>query len=193
MESIYNCIDNCAYLTTCQEAKQTKVDPNSFCSLFDIQLSQSQKIKTGKLMESIISDYIVSSGLFQNIRPKNKKGYDHLFLKDDIIYYAELKANLNLDTEKSKATVNKCLSNVSRLQQAFPGKTIKWGLVSLRSLRTMDILPHTRCKYTKIENNLLGLRDYLELFDIQTDFIDEQNYRKLVNYVVDKAFFNLII
>lgn len=192
MENIYNCIDNCAYVATCQENKKTKVDENSFCSLLDVQLSQSQKIKTGKLMEHIISDYILSLSTVQNIRPKNRKGfpeYDHLFLKDDVIYYAEIKANLNLDTEKTKATIDKCMYNVSRLKQDFPGKTIRWGLVSLRSLRTLDILPYTRSKYTKIENNLLGLLDYLDLFDIKTDFIDDHKYRQIVNYVVKKAFF----
>lgn len=191
METMYNCIDKCAYLKICQKTNTVKVDPNSFCSIIDVQLSQSQKIKTGKLMEELLSDYILSFGLVQNIRPKNTKGfseYDHLFSKDNVIYYAELKANLNLDTEKSKATVNKCIHNVSRLEQAFPGKTIKWGLVSLRSLKTEDILPYTRSKYTKIANNLLGLQDYLGMLDINTDFLDNKSYKEFVNYAVKKSF-----
>ena len=47
---------------------------------------------------------------YKNIKEKNTKGKketDHLFMdvNNKIIYYAEIKSNLNLDTEKSNETV----------------------------------------------------------------------------------------
>ena len=58
---------------------------------------------------------ILKNSKLKNIKEKSekdKKETDHLYKDEDkkIIHYAELKSNLDLDTEKSKVTVNKCLS-----------------------------------------------------------------------------------
>lgn len=81
---------------------------------------------------------------YKNIKEKNSKGKketDHLFMdmKNNIIYYAKLKSNLNLDTEKSTETVQKCLQIEKELTEKYSKYEIKMFLVSLRHLRSSAI------------------------------------------------------
>ena len=100
--------NNNTYVKNCQTNK--KKDVNSFSYLIDRKLSQSDCIKLGNGIERVISDIVVSKKThFINIKSKNIKGKKErdLIFKDDnqkIIYYSEFKSNINLDTEKSKAT-----------------------------------------------------------------------------------------
>lgn len=57
---------------------------------------------------------------------------EHVFIDNTkkLVYYGELKANINVDIEKSKMTCKKCLNIVKDLQKQFPDYTLKWSLVS---------------------------------------------------------------
>ena len=83
------------------------------------KLNQSQSIRFGKIFEKFIKDLIKSRG-YELINEglidvyetgsktnKGKKDLDICFIKEETIYYFESKLNLNLDSEKSKATDNK--------------------------------------------------------------------------------------
>lgn len=92
--------------------KLGKDDNESLSTLIDIPLCQSEKIQFGNRMENMFSLFITMNTQYKNIKEKNSKGKketDHLFMdvNNKIIYYAELKSNLNLDTEKSVETVQK--------------------------------------------------------------------------------------
>lgn len=81
---------------------------------------------------------------YKNIKEKNTKGKketDHLFMdvNNKIIYYAEIKSNLNLDTEKSNETVQKCLNIEKMLINKYFKYKIKMFLVGLRHLTSSTI------------------------------------------------------
>jgi hypothetical protein len=108
-EDIFNCIIiNNSYVDF--TTKNTQRDSGSFYSLITRDLSQSDAIKLGIAIERIFIDLILTNTHMQNIRKpttKGKKETDHLFLNNttNTIYYAEVKGNLNLDTEKRPATI----------------------------------------------------------------------------------------
>mgnify|MGYP003117526849 CR=1 FL=1 len=110
----------------------------SLAKLFDLpNLSQGSRIKLGNRFELTINRYLKnfkkvtsfkddSSSLWMNTKTnevisdgagKGMKDIDILFTKDMTTYYLESKTNLNLDTEKSHATIEKvktitnCLKN----------------------------------------------------------------------------------
>jgi hypothetical protein len=140
-------------------------DMNSLSSLINRDLSQSDCIKLGTGIEKVLVDCIlVQTPNLVNIKQKNKKGVkerDHLF-KDEankIIYYAELKSNLNLDTEKCKSTSAKCIQIVDELKSEFVDYHIELSLVGLRYFHTKDIPKVISNKYVSIQTNVVGINE----------------------------------
>jgi hypothetical protein len=111
-----------------------KKDVTSLSYLVDVKISQSDCIKLGIALEKVLEDIINSKTDLIDIKPKNSKGKkerDHLFKDEDkkIIYYSEIKSNLNLDTEKSKQTLTKCNSIKKELEKEYPEYKINVYLV----------------------------------------------------------------
>ncbi len=166
-------------------------DFNSLIYLINRNISQSNCIKLGIAMESILRDIILSKNKdLVNIKPlneKDKKEKDHLFMDDinKIIYYAEVKSNLNLDTEKSKSTINKCIQIKSELEQQYQGYIIKMYLLGLRYYNK-DIMPNNiRKKYVSIDENVISVNEYFKNLNVDITFKTEEEYIELLNYVVD--------
>jgi hypothetical protein len=139
-------------------------------------------------MEKILSSFILRNTLFKNIKEKNCKGKketDHLFMdvNNNIIYYAELKSNLNLDTEKSIETCKKCLKIKENLSLQYPMYKIEMFLVGLRHLTNLTIKKEIKNKYCSINNNLIGINEYLLKLGIpqQKEFKNEENYKIFIN------------
>lgn len=106
-------------------------------------------------------------------------------MKNNIIYYAELKSNLNLDTEKSSETVKKCLKIKGILIENYPSYEIKMFLVGVRHLATNTIRKNVKNKYNEISDNLVGINEYLTTFvPQQKEFKNEENYKVLINKIV---------
>lgn len=178
--------------------KNCKSNPNkdssSLSSLIDRSLSQSDCIKLGSALENVVRDIILVFSILdlQDIKSKNKKGSkekDHLFCDEQnkMIYYAELKSNLNLDTEKSKSTYEKCLIIVEELKQKYPDYTIKWGLVGCRYFEFQEIPNTIKYKYNAIKDNLFGMNEYLDLLNVDIRFT-LSSYRKFLNKIADTMF-----
>jgi len=167
-------------------------DSESFSSLVDAQLEQSEKIQLGTRMERFLTKIILAfAPTLKNIKEKNDKGKhetDHLFMDVDanIIYYAEIKSNLNLDTEKSVATEKKCLAVVENLKTKYPQCQIRMFLVSLRHLEAVSIKRTTHLKYKTIRDNIVGVREYLQTLGIpsQHELETEETYKKFINDIV---------
>lgn len=180
-------VDDNIYINKCKTNK--KKDIHSLSYLIDIKLSQSDCIKMGFALENIFKDLILSETYLKNIKPRNVKGSkekDHLFFdKDnDTIYYAELKSNLNLDTEKSKSTCQKLIFINEELKDRYNSK-IKSYLVCLRYLSKNDISETILNKYKPIKKNVIGINEYLERLNIDFQF-DYENYKEFLNYVAIK-------
>ena len=141
-QDIVNIIQNNEYVKNTKSNK--KKDISSLSYIVKRPLSQSDCIRLGNGYEKVLSDLIIKYSLLKNIKPKNTKGKkerDHLFIDENkkIIYYAELKSNINLDTEKSKSTYTKCILIVNELQEQYPDYQIKWCLLALRYLYNDEI------------------------------------------------------
>lgn len=191
-EDLKKVIDENEYVKNCKSNEKPDINSLSFL-IHNRNLSQSDKIKLGQGMEKVLKDIIEKNTELINIKEKNAKGEkerDHLFEdnKNKIIYYAELKSNINLDTEKSKSTSEKCLKILDELQIQYPDYKIKMFLVNLRFLEKKDVDKVVLNKYTNIKNNLCGINEYLSNLGVKFNFKDEKNYAEFLNYLVDKMY-----
>lgn len=193
MESLKQIIANNDYVQSCVSNK-TK-DPSSLSYLVSRDLSQSDCIKLGTGIEVVLKDVIMawSGTSLENIRPANQKGKkerDHLFRNNakKIIYYAELKSNLNLDTEKCKSTSDKCVQILHELQEEYPDCEIKMCLVGIRYF-TKDIIPKNIAnKYRSIQEHVVGVDEYFAVLGLQFAFQTEEKYKEFINYLADSMF-----
>ena len=184
------CVEENDYVKNCKSCK--KRDPSSLSHWITRTLGQSDCIKLGIGVEKTLSDIVTTETSFRDIKPKNTKGKkerDHLFIDDinKIVYYAELKANINLDTEKSKSTYMKCRQIVEELKLKYPGYTISWCLLGYNYLNITDIPSVINKKYEAIKDNLFGINDYFKMLQINYKF-DEEHYKLWLNYVADRMF-----
>lgn len=183
-------IENNSYIKNCKSNKKKDIDSLSY--LIIRELSQSDCIKLGNGLEKIFYDIVLTYTKLKDIKPKNKKGKkekDHLFCDETnkIIYYAEFKSNINLDTEKSKSTYEKCLNIVRELEKKYPNYTIEWGLIGCRYINNITIPTKLKNKYNRIEKNLYGINDYLNLLNINIHFTFN-NYCKFLNKLANTMF-----
>ena len=196
LDDLYEIINKNEYIKNCKSNK--KKDFNSLSYLIDKNLSQSDCIKLGIGIEKFLVDLILQySHNLKSIKEKNMKGIkekDHLFIdeKNKIIYYSELKSNINLDTEKSKTTSNKCLEIVKQLEEKYKNYQIKWCLLGLRYLDYNEIPKVIQGKYTNIKENLYGINQYLNMLNISISLTKEE-YKKLLNKISDTMFIPMFI
>ena len=146
-------------------------------------------------METILKDVILetTSSSLQDIRPKKRKGKrekDHLFVNENkqMIYYAEIKSNLNLDTEKCKTTALKCLQIQSELQLEYPKYEIKMFLLGSRYLFREQIPLRILSKYHLIKNHVMGVNDYFGELGVPFQFEGEMQYVQFLNQIVEHMF-----
>ena len=189
MNNLLNIVKKNNYIQKYKRNINKDYNSLSFLISKECCLSQSDCIKVGIAIEKVLTDIILSySTGFVDIKSKNiknKQERDHLFINRDnkILIYSELKSNLNLDTEKSKSTVSKCLKIVKELQKEFPGYHIKWCLLGLRYNTRTGINNKILYKYYEIEKNVYGLNEYLEMFNIDLLF-SENEYSEFLNMIV---------
>lgn len=171
-------------------------DVHSISFLIEKSLSQHQCIRLGTAVEKVLLNLIEKMTHFKSIKPKNVKNqheFDHLFVdeKNKKIVYAELKSNLNLDTEKVKATMSKCKSNATLLKEKYESYEIEWCLLGLRYTRKSEIPKIIENKFSDISLHLFGVLDYLELFELEHVFSceNEMNYKEFLNDIVKVCFF----
>lgn len=185
------------YLNNIKSGTSSKRHVSSLSYLVDKTVTQSDCIRLGIAMEELLRTLIVrlSPRTLRVIKRDNKKGCiekDHLLVDSDnkTLYYAEIKGNLNLDTEKSKMTAKKCLNVVNELssEPIYEGYTINWNLVGIR-YTDMTCIPNViSSKYNSIisvKDHLKGVNDYLRIFDISYEFT-EDSYKTFINQVMNE-------
>lgn len=187
-----NIIDKNKYINETKVNKDR--DVNSLSYLIKKQLSQSECIRLGTAIEKLLIDLILDGNpKLKNIKTKNEKGKkekDNLFSDDEnkIIFYAEIKSNLNLDTEKSVSTVNKCIDIKNELKEMFIGYEIRMFLVGIRYYEKEIIPANILKKYTKINDNLVGINNYFNALSVDIHFMCENDYADMLNYVANLMF-----
>jgi hypothetical protein len=124
--------------------KDEKIESWNIKKLLGIKLSQSQSIKFGFVFQYLVKKLIISAGgviidkkfidIYNtgNSGKKNKglKDVDILFSMNNIIYYFEMKTNLNLDSEKSKSTDIKVADITNWVIANYPDNIVKAGVLS---------------------------------------------------------------
>lgn len=142
--------------------------------LNNYSLTQSQNIRFGKVFECFIKDIITNMGyelinkelidVYQtNTKTnKNKKELDICFIKDDTVYYFECKVNLNLDSEKSKATDRKVLDITNYLINENPNKKIYSGILTCWWDKEVGM-------NIKTQTNLIFIKDLFELIGVKSN------------------------
>ena len=158
-------------------------DYESIKSLLDFPITQSQSIRLGTAVENILRDTISSKSSWIDIKPANQTGEkerDHLFRLDGVTIYAELKSNLNLDSEKKKATREK--AKHIAVEEHTEGIIVALRHYSDETLRRSSCTTF----YEKSELKVLPVSDYLKLFGIECPFGSFDEYKKWLNYIALK-------
>jgi hypothetical protein len=128
------------WVETMMKDKTTLTKPGSISFLLFGQKpsDQSINIKCGRLGEYITKELVKATPGFelllcgvQDISGKNKD-IDLVFknFETNILYYRELKANIELDTEKVQATIAKCKEIETSLKNRHPGYIVNTGILN---------------------------------------------------------------
>lgn len=174
-----------AYLETIVTCEKKGRDPSSLSYLVKRDISQSAAIRLGVVLEEtfniVISEYFkekyTRSNLTRNIKGERQKDLLMINEAEKSIIYAELKANINLDTQKAPATVDSAIKVVADYEAK--GYTVKGYILSLRYLTTADIPKNLAKKYRKFDEHpnisLIGIQDFMRtvldepLAELQTE------------------------
>ena len=191
-EELKDIINKNVYINKCKSNKNKDINSLSYFYA-DLNLSQSDNIKVGNGLEKLLIDIVKKNIELKDIKKKNIKGIkerDNIFMdeKKKKIIYAELKSNLNLDTEKSKDTVKKCEEIEKEIKKEYPEYEISMNLVGLRYYKKEIIPEIIKKKYEKICKNVIGVNDYLKELGLNYKFDDEEEYKEILRYLVKKMY-----
>jgi len=142
-------------------------------------------IKVGRNFEKwfkfIVEDCgmeILPDGVIKNVS-KGKSNYiDLLFMdtKNKIVYYRELKSNLELDTEKLPATYNKIKIISDYLKNEYKGYTIDSSLMTWAVYDESGLPKKYNSKIKQCNTNNVDVTYPKDLFRILNVDIDENSY-----------------
>jgi hypothetical protein len=180
-------IENNEYLN--KKRKRNPASSGSMKEVIERDMTQGQSIQLGNGIEKTFTDIILGETSLRNMKAGNVKGIketDHLFA-DHVhkrLYYAELKTNLNLDTEKSRATIEKC-KQFARHFAKLKDYSVTWFLVCPRYLEKSEMPKHIMKKYMEIEDHVVGTNEYFKALGC-TQFGSQGEYHDALNDMADK-------
>jgi hypothetical protein len=156
---------------------------------------QSFNIKMGRFGEFMAKELIMCNPNFEllpcGIQTINEKNKDiDLIFKDElnkIIYYRELKANIELDTEKLPATINKCKEIEASLKTTNSIYTINCGILNW-SVYNRTILTAGLSNIHSFEKagiKIDHMEDFLTLINIAWPIDDFNNYFRYLGSMKD--------
>jgi hypothetical protein len=173
----------------------TRTKPGSITHLLygEKPSEQSINIKFGRLGEFLSKELVKSNGDtelltcgIQKINEKNKD-VDLIFKSEEkkIIYYRELKGNIELDTEKLPATINKCKEIELALQATYPDYTINCGVLNW-SVYSRKILTAGLSNIKTFEAAGIKIDHMGDFFEIIGIVWDEPDFRSYFRSIGDK-------
>ena len=147
---------------------------------------QSINIKFGRFGEFLSKELIKSNHNLKllncGIQKINNKNKDvDLIFKDEInkiIYYYELKGNIELDTEKLPATINKCREIEASLKNVYLDYTINCAILNW-SIFNRKILTAGLSNIKTFENcgiKIYHMEDFLEIINVVWNEDDYYSY-----------------
>jgi DNA gyrase/topoisomerase IV subunit B len=146
--------------------------------------SASLQTPTGEIIEGPALDELAKHyQVIQSIVDRLSRTID-----EDALRAIASGTQLNLDTEKYKSTINKCASILEELKREFPDYEIKMFLIGGRYYEKKMMPKIILDKYTVIDNHLVGINDYLDYFNVNMKFDDENEYKEFLNILANSMF-----
>lgn len=181
------------YLKKGEEIIDSIMESNTICEagglpylLFGPQLSSaSLYIRIGRNFEKwfkyIAEDcgmILLPDGVIKNVIGGKSKDIDLLFMDDvkKIVYYRELKSNLDLDTEKLPATYEKIKKITKYLRSEYPSYKIDSSLMAWAVYEEKDLPKRYNSKIKKCNDNNVSVSFPIDLFEILGANIDSDTY-----------------
>lgn len=128
-------------------------ESGSFLEILGIPSSQSLTIKLGNTIEKCFKNYITDKGAKVLFLTKHGRQLDLHFSFGGTTYYFEIKNNVNLDTEKTKAVINK-------LEQMKDIAEIR-GVLSFRASSKKELEKFAK---PSLRSYLFGYNDFFSIF-----------------------------
>jgi len=147
---------------------------------------QSINIRMGIVLEKSWNEYIASipNAKIINLQILDKKQIDLLFEFNNSIFYFEIKNNVNLDTEKSKATFNKIQDLKILLEKHFSKPVNAFLLLN----RYSDSKKIKSIKKPLTKSIIYGYSELFKMFDIAVNEKDWNDFFKSVGtYIINNA------
>lgn len=154
--------------------------------LLGVDIDQSQSIRFGNMFQEFIKNLVISKGgkilpsqfidVYKTGNTKSNKGLkdmDIWFILDDIMYYFEVKTNLDLDSEKSKATDNKIFDITKYLIIENQNTKVKTGILSCWYKREHG-LP------IKVKTPVCYIEDMFKILNIQCT--SDEYYKLMLDF-----------
>lgn len=167
------------------ESKLTRTKPGSISHLLygEKPSEQSINIKLGRFGEFISKELIRTNNnlelLICGIQQINNKKKDvDLIFKDEInkiVYYRELKGNIELDTEKIPATINKCKEIENSLKTTYLQYVVDCGILNW-SVYNRKILTVGLSNIKTFEKNGIKIDHMEDFLNIIKVFWNEEDY-----------------
>lgn len=128
----------------------------------------------------------------QQINDNKKKDIDLIF-KDDtnkIIYYRELKGNIELDTEKLPATIVKCNEIETSLINKYPDYIINCGILnwSIYNRTKLKVGLSNIKSFEKNGITIDHMEDFLKIIDIEWIEDDYYLYFRQIGDIIKNKF-----
>ena len=167
------------------EGELTYTKPGSISHLLygEKPSEQSINIKLGRLGEFLSKELIKTNHNLELLtcgvqKINNKKKDVDLIFKDEvkkIIYYRELKGNIELDTEKLPATISKCYEIENSLKTTYLDYTIDCGILNW-SVYNRKILTAGLSNIKTFENKGIKIDHMEDFLNIINVFWNEDDY-----------------
>jgi hypothetical protein len=173
--------------------KQKKSEPGSLPFLFwgDKISEQSFYVKVGKNFEkwfkfvaaNSVGFVLLPDGITKQVSKGQSKDIDFIVLdiNNKIVYYLELKSNLELDTEKLLATIDKVNLIKKYLTKTYPEYKIESGILHWAVYDKNILAKKYLNKIKQAEASEVNVKYPKDLFKILNQNISEINYYKLFN------------
>lgn len=182
------------------ENKLTYTKPGSLLYLLygERPSEQSLTIKFGKLGEYMCKELVKKNNNLDLLKcgiqkiNNNNKDVDLIFKdnKKKIIYYFELKANIELDTEKVCATVDKCNEINVYLREQYNDYEIEFGILNW-SIYNRDNLTRglSHIKTFEKENIKVNhIQDFLKIISLEWEEKDYYLFFREIGNKVNKKY-----
>ncbi len=162
--------------------KKTLGHSESLKTLLTCQINQTQSIKLGNDVESILMSHIPPPGIWKAVRIKpktNEKERDHLFQnqKGEKVY-VEVKSNIQLDSEKKKETKRKVLYIANQ-------ENTKPRILALRYFEESDMKVSRHINYYRDSGiDVISISSYFnDVLRIRCPFENAEEYVNWLNHV----------